>query len=62
LGFKGYDTPPTALEVQAALNELPGGWEPVRDLYGAHLCVMGGVCAAMLTASWVRLKALLRQG
>jgi ABC-type transport system involved in multi-copper enzyme maturation permease subunit len=45
-----------------ALNELPGGWEPVRDLYAAHLCVMGGACLAMLAASWVRLNVLLRQG
>ena len=44
------------------LNELPGGWEPVRDLYAVHLCVMGGACAAMLAASWVRLNVLLRQG
>jgi ABC-type transport system involved in multi-copper enzyme maturation permease subunit len=45
-----------------ALNELPGGWEPARDLYAAHLCVMGGACVAMLAASWVRLNVLLRQG
>jgi hypothetical protein len=45
-----------------ALNELPGGWEPVRDLYAAHRCVMGGACLAMLAASWVWLNVLLRQG
>ena len=44
------------------LNELPGGWEPVRDLYVAHLGAMGVACAAMLACSWVRLNVLLRQG
>jgi hypothetical protein len=45
-----------------ALNELPGGWDAVRDLYGMHLWTIGGACAAMLVISWVRLKVLLRQG
>ena len=45
-----------------ALNELPGGWDAVRDLYSAHLWTMGGACALMLVASWMRLNVLLRQG
>jgi ABC-type transport system involved in multi-copper enzyme maturation permease subunit len=45
-----------------ALNELPGGWEPVRDLYALHLWAIGGACAAMLFVSWVGLNRLLRQG
>jgi ABC-type transport system involved in multi-copper enzyme maturation permease subunit len=45
-----------------ALNELPGGWEPVRDLYATHLWTFGVACAAMLAVAWVRLNALLRQG
>jgi ABC-type transport system involved in multi-copper enzyme maturation permease subunit len=45
-----------------ALNELPGGWDAVRDLYAAHLWTIGGACAAMLAVSWVRLNVLLRQG
>src|SRR5205085_10638450 len=45
-----------------ALNELPGGWEPVRDLYAAHLWMVGAACAAMLAISWTRLNVLLRQG
>jgi hypothetical protein len=45
-----------------ALNELPGGWDAVRDLYALHLWTIGGACAAMLAVSWVRLNVLLRQG
>ena len=45
-----------------ALNELPGGWDPLRDLYALHLWTTGGACVAMLAVSWVRLNALLRQG
>jgi ABC-type transport system involved in multi-copper enzyme maturation permease subunit len=45
-----------------ALNELPGGWEPVHDLYGLHLWTIGVACAAMLAISWLRLNALLKQG
>jgi len=45
-----------------ALNELPGGWEPVRRLYALHLWTMGGACVALLVVSWVRLNVLLRQG
>src|SRR5205814_5543213 len=45
-----------------ALNELPGGWEPVRDLYAIHLWTIGGACVAMLLVSWIRLNFLLRQG
>jgi hypothetical protein len=45
-----------------ALNELPGGSESLRDLYSLHLWVIGGACAAMLTGSWIRVNALLRQG
>jgi ABC-type transport system involved in multi-copper enzyme maturation permease subunit len=45
-----------------ALNELPGGWEAVRDLYSLHLGTMACACAALLIVSWVRLNFLLRQG
>jgi len=45
-----------------ALNELPNGWEAVRDLYPTHLIVIGTACVAMLALSWWRLNALLRQG
>jgi ABC-type transport system involved in multi-copper enzyme maturation permease subunit len=45
-----------------ALNELPGGWEAVRDLYALHLWTMAAACAAMLAVSWARLNVLLRQG
>jgi hypothetical protein len=45
-----------------ALNELPGGWERLRDLYAVHLWLMGGACAAMLAIAWGRLNVLLRQG
>jgi hypothetical protein len=45
-----------------ALNELPGGWEPVRDHYALHLWTIGAACAAMLAVAWVRLNVLLRQG
>jgi hypothetical protein len=45
-----------------ALNELPGGWEPVRDLYSLHLWTTGVACVAMLVVAWVRLNVLLRQG
>jgi ABC-type transport system involved in multi-copper enzyme maturation permease subunit len=45
-----------------ALNELPGGWEAVRDLYTMHLWTIGGACVVMLVVSWVRLNVLLRQG
>jgi ABC-type transport system involved in multi-copper enzyme maturation permease subunit len=45
-----------------ALNELPGGWEPVREHYALHLWTIGAACAAMLAVAWVRLNALLRQG
>jgi ABC-type transport system involved in multi-copper enzyme maturation permease subunit len=45
-----------------ALNELPGGWEMLRDLYAAHLWTLGAACAAMLIASRVRLNVLLRRG
>jgi ABC-type transport system involved in cytochrome c biogenesis permease component len=45
-----------------ALNELPGGWDAVRDFYAVHLWTIGAACAAMLVVSWVRLNALLRQG
>ena len=45
-----------------ALNELPGGWDALRDLYALHLWTIGGVCAALLAVSWVRLNVLLRQG
>jgi ABC-type transport system involved in multi-copper enzyme maturation permease subunit len=45
-----------------ALNELPGGWEGVRDLYAMHLWTIGVACLLMLVISWVRLNALLRQG
>ena len=45
-----------------ALNELPGGWDAVRELYAAHLWTIAGACAALLALSWVRLNVLLRQG
>jgi len=45
-----------------ALNELPGGWDAVRDLYSLHLWLIGAACAAMLGVSWIRLNVLLRQG
>ena len=45
-----------------ALNELPGGWETVRDLYAAHLWTIAAACVAMLVVAWVRLNVLLRQG
>jgi ABC-type transport system involved in multi-copper enzyme maturation permease subunit len=45
-----------------ALNELPGGWEPMRDLHALHLWTIAGACAVMLVASWIRLNALLRRG
>jgi ABC-type Na+ efflux pump permease subunit len=45
-----------------ALNELPGGWDAVRDHYTLHLWTIGGACAAMLGIAWVRLNVLLRQG
>jgi ABC-type transport system involved in multi-copper enzyme maturation permease subunit len=48
--------------IVVALNTLPGGWEPVRDLYSLHLWTIGVVCVAMLIVSWVRLNVLLRQG
>jgi ABC-type transport system involved in multi-copper enzyme maturation permease subunit len=45
-----------------ALNELPGGWEAMRDLYAWHLWTIGITCAAMLVVSWLRLNVLLRAG
>jgi ABC-type transport system involved in multi-copper enzyme maturation permease subunit len=45
-----------------ALNELPDGWEALRDLYPLHLSIMSAACAAMLVVSWVRLNVLLRLG
>lgn len=45
-----------------ALNELPSGWEPVRDLYAMHLWTIGGASIVMLAVSWIRLNALLKQG
>jgi ABC-type transport system involved in multi-copper enzyme maturation permease subunit len=45
-----------------ALNELPDGWEAVRDLYSLHLTIIGVGCVAMLIVSWIRLNMLLRQG
>jgi len=45
-----------------ALNELPGGWDALRDLYALHLWTMSLACAAMLAVAWVRLNVLLRQG
>jgi ABC-type transport system involved in multi-copper enzyme maturation permease subunit len=45
-----------------ALNTLPGGWEPVRDLYTLHLWTIGIACVVMLVVSWIRLNVLLRQG
>jgi hypothetical protein len=44
------------------LNELPGGWEALRDLYTAHIWTIGCACAAMLAVSWARLNVLLRAG
>ncbi|MDQ3440941.1 MAG: ABC transporter permease [Planctomycetota bacterium] len=46
----------------AALNELPGGWDAVREWYSLHLWTVGGACAALLLVSWLRLNVLLRQG
>jgi hypothetical protein len=45
-----------------ALNELPDGWEALRDLYSMHLWIIGLACLAMLIVSWIRLNVLLRQG
>ena len=45
-----------------ALNTLPGGWEPVRDLYTLHVWTVGIACVLMLVVSWIRLNVLLRQG
>ncbi|MEA2707808.1 MAG: hypothetical protein QOF78_409 [Phycisphaerales bacterium] len=45
-----------------ALNELPGGWDAVRDLYSLHLWTIAGACALMLAICWIRLNFLLRQG
>jgi ABC-type transport system involved in multi-copper enzyme maturation permease subunit len=53
----GYVSP-----LVVALNELPGGWDAVRDLYALHLWTMTLACVAMLAVSWMRLNALLRQG